>query len=143
MNQIKVAVHSTVDLITNSSTSIFTWSDKSCVDAARTLMSTLMEAMGVKGSVDDFFTIKLEPSEYALDVFLDNKDDYIEEYPELEEMDTYEQVKAWLTEHPEYIPEVGKYDFPGSTLAIYTKDNTKLELVKEVQKLFKQEAYYS
>jgi hypothetical protein len=57
---LKILVHSIVDLITNSSTEIFSWPRETAVKAAKSMLEEIMHALGVTGSVDDYFDISLE-----------------------------------------------------------------------------------
>ena len=68
----KINIHSVVDVITNSSTTIYTYSEASSVDRAKELMQELMKVFGVTGDVDDYFEFCLYPSENWLDPHSDN-----------------------------------------------------------------------
>ena len=66
MKTFKIKIHSTVDLITNSSTVIFTYQD-GCDKAVKELVNTMLKTFGKTETFDDIF--------YA-GIFLDGNDSY-------------------------------------------------------------------
>ena len=80
MKQIKIPVHSMIDLITNSSTEIFVDSESS-LKPAKELLAELLRMDGSDKSVDDVFTLSLEYGDtyYLVDVLTDRMEDYDEE----------------------------------------------------------------
>ena len=56
-------VHSVIDLITNSSTEIFTTATDTAVLDVRVLLGEILKAAGSKKQVDDVFDIKVEVAE--------------------------------------------------------------------------------
>lgn len=59
MTTFKIHIHSVVNLITNSSTEIYTWADEDSVNGARTIFGDMIKGLGLSGTVDDYFTIEL------------------------------------------------------------------------------------
>lgn len=78
----KLKIHSVVDLITNSSTVIFTYSEGS-LPALKELVNEMLKTFGRTEKFDDVF--------YA-DVFLDDDYRYIESYEAFNEVESYENV---------------------------------------------------
>jgi hypothetical protein len=58
--QIKIPVHSFIDLITNSSSELFVTSDRKTVDSFRKLIDSILLSGGSTKKCDDLFTLKLE-----------------------------------------------------------------------------------
>jgi hypothetical protein len=63
----RINIHSVVDVITNSSTTIYTYSDEGSVTSAKEVLAKLMKVLGVEGSVDDYFEIFIGPGGQWLD----------------------------------------------------------------------------
>lgn len=80
----KLKIHSIVDLITNSSTVIFTYSEGS-LPALKELVNEMLKTFGKTETFDDVF--------YA-EVFLEEDYDYIEFYENLEKVESYEPIDA-------------------------------------------------
>lgn len=78
----KLKIHSGVDLITNSSTVIFTYSDGS-LSALKELVNEMLKSFGKTETFDDIF--------YA-DVFLEGDEYYIEAWENSEEVNSTETV---------------------------------------------------
>lgn len=78
----KLKIHSVVDLITNSSTVIFTYSEGS-LPALKELVNEMLKTFGRTEKFDDVF--------YA-DVFLEDDYHYIEYYEASDEVESYENV---------------------------------------------------
>lgn len=103
---VKINVHSIVDLITNSSTSIFTFYDKS-VDIAKEMINEFLLVLGHEGKTwKDFFVIG---------VFLD-ADIYQYTASDISDVDvSYEQINDLIhnilhgrIEKPEWMKEIEK-----------------------------------
>src|ERR1035437_3820902 len=58
--EIIVPVHSLVDVITNSSSELYTWASEDSVKHTKILITEIMESLGVPGSVEDYFDITME-----------------------------------------------------------------------------------
>ncbi len=59
MNSVKIAIHSYVDLITNSSTEIYVSSSEKTVAAIRKIVDTLLSAGGNARTADELFDFAL------------------------------------------------------------------------------------
>jgi len=121
----KLNIHSIVDVITNSSTVIYTFQDN--VEEAKELLQEVLNLVGNKEKVDDVFYIDtfLEEEEIYLD-YLPEMDSYHREYPEREKL--FETIKEdiftgkmkkpeWMKECEEekptslhIVPKNGKYE---------------------------------
>ena len=77
METFKIKLHSSVDLITNSSTVIFTYSNGS-LSAVKELVNEMLKVFGKKETFDDIFWAKVLPDEY------DEAQEIPENYRELE-----------------------------------------------------------
>jgi hypothetical protein len=128
-----VNVHSVVDFITNSSTEIFTWGTKSSVTAARSLLETLLSALGVSGKVDDYFEIGLVNEDYK------DRCDMRGQFPEVESM-SWEEYEEWARNTPEAAITRGNGEYPGTMLEIRLKSDPSIDLVAKVLGLLGQEA---
>ena len=81
----KLDIHSIVDVITNSSTTIYTYQDG--IKEAKELLQEILNIMGEKKGVDDLFSIGVFASdndtytEYLSDLDEDGEDEYPDNYP--------------------------------------------------------------
>lgn len=90
----KLKIHSAVDLITNSSTVIYTYSEGS-LPALKELVNEMLKTFDRTEKFDDIF--------YA-GVFLENDEIYIDAFEESEEVYSYENVDLnYLIKLKEYI----------------------------------------
>jgi hypothetical protein len=149
----KFSIHSVVDVITNSSTVIYTY-QSGCVSPAKDLINEVLKLSGVDKKADDVFCFA---------VFCDNEryseeyGDMPEDYPKAEgkwDSDEYKEgikkQEEWLEnlktsiikgeiEKPEWMEEHEKSDYdswnPDSYLHILPKDDKYLPLVEKIQKL--------
>ena len=139
MNIIKIKIHSTVDIITNSSTTIFTYQD-GCVSTLKELINEILKLSGSELKAEDCF---------YFETFLDYDDD---EYSECDEFpfqsDDYAQDKkdfnalklqilkgeiekpTWMKKVEENENEYG-YSYPTS-LEIMAKDEKYSELANKL-----------
>ena len=58
-------IHSITDVITNSSTEVFAYVDKSTIEKIKELFNLIVSLTSGKGCFDDYFEISLVPNEYA------------------------------------------------------------------------------
>jgi hypothetical protein len=131
-------LHSFVDVITNSSTTIFTYSSDA-IKPAKNLINAFCKAMGYEKSADDMFFITCMP------------DNFYEQYAEhIEDMDIpfiYEESKADMQQlekdiisgavlFPEWLKmEGGSYeDEIESTISIYPKEEKYQEVADALKK---------
>ena len=152
---IKLKLHSMVDVITNSSTTIFTYSDGS-VKPAKELINEFLKIMGSDFTADDMFDIFVMPNDWAIEIWADRLgEDDPEEKDRLpaqlvEALEGYdESVKAiiesiciqvsrgkieqptWLSEI--YEVECGDWMKCGNNLYIVAKDEKYEELAKKLR----------
>ena len=72
-------LHSVVDPITNSSSTVYIWPTWTGVEDLKKAFQNIMDIFGVEGSVDDYLTIeKCLKDEYLYEYFFSN---YASEYP--------------------------------------------------------------
>jgi hypothetical protein len=136
---IKVSISSVVDVITNSSTTIFTWATQSSVAAAKSVMSEIMNAMGVPGCPDDYFDFGLELTEEGEDVLLSEwMDGLLDDLPADATKEEFEAYKANLSQanYPE-----NEYGYPHTMLFITPKGKDSYNIAKAFLALFRQEAW--
>jgi hypothetical protein len=142
----KFSIHSIVDVITNSSTVIYTWQDS--ISEAKELLQEVLKLSGVEKNVDDLF---------CFGVFLSDNDDYAEmlndaspdeisefpaDWPEgYEAQDDYleslkERVMKGETVKPRWMDDLEKgdgYDFALSTsLHIISKKETYKPIIDKM-----------
>lgn len=61
---IKIPIHSTVDIITNSSSEIFILANQDTVNGIKNLVNNILRAAESSKTVDDLFEIKLIKSDF-------------------------------------------------------------------------------
>ena len=123
---IKIKLHSFTDLITNSSTVIFTYSDGSEV-ALKEMVEEFFKSFGVDKKFDEVFkTVVLCDDSYRYSEYLDKFDD--EDYPEGITKDTdidqlYRDVASGKVEKPEWFntveEEENDYDYFAPSTDLY------------------------
>lgn len=87
--------HSSVGLISNSSTSIIHYPRLDALGHVRNFLQMVMTSLGVEGSVDDYFEIGLERSGQIFDVMLDEwYDQNWEELPDIVRNNRYDFSKV-------------------------------------------------
>jgi len=74
----KIKVHSFVDVITNSSTVIYT-SSANCIGPVRELIAEIFKFNNITDNIDDIFDIKLNVD---ADQYMDRYEDEVEDYDE-------------------------------------------------------------
>lgn len=102
---IKILLHSITDLITNSSTSIFTYSE-SCEKAVRTMFDEILQTFGIDKKFDEMFKTVVLMDDYYYTRYIEERRDgefpeenitYDNFYDEL-----YKHVKEGKIEKPEW-----------------------------------------
>jgi hypothetical protein len=86
MKHLKIKLHSIVDLITNSSTVIYTYSD-SCDTALKDLFNELKSVFNIKENIEDVFYISVLCEEYIYNEYLTEDELNINNY-EINELKT-------------------------------------------------------
>jgi hypothetical protein len=90
MEAIKIPMHSVIDLITNSSTEIFVYSENS-LEPAKELINEILKLQGVDQTCDDLFELSVEMSDYGLEQYLEYEQ-YDQDDLDVEE--TKKQIEA-------------------------------------------------
>ena len=125
MNKIiKIKLHSSVDLITNSSTVIFTYSDGSLA-AVKELVNEMLKVFGKEKTFDDIFYAQVLPDEYNEDK------DLPENYKELE----VQYIKGEI-EKQDWMENSERYDYCSGDTSLYIipKDEKYSELANKLLK---------
>ncbi len=78
MKTFKIPLHSVIDIITNSSTEIFTFSDNT-IEPCTELLQEILNLLGIEEKVEDLFTLKIEPDMDGFDTFVEYELDYEDE----------------------------------------------------------------
>lgn len=63
MESLKIKVHSVVDVITNSSTVIYTQADEGTIKSLKEMINALLKIGGSELTADDLFTFELDADE--------------------------------------------------------------------------------
>ena len=133
METIKIKIHSTVDIITNSSTVIFTYQGDS-VEPVKELIDEILKLSGTKN--EDGTQMKADDCFY-FGVFLCDDDSYLEGDDCPEDMDdkSFEKLKLQIlkgeTERPDWMTNREEQDNEGYT------DSTNLEIMAKDKKYSK------
>jgi hypothetical protein len=134
----KIDFHSMVDVITNSSSIIYTYSD-GCIEPAKELINEFAKSMGYNKTADEMFTFG---------VFCEDDEAYYDHIPEefvdynsetsYEDSEKYidkliEQIMAGEVEKPEWMENVEDNDEgPNTNLYIWAKEDKYKELGKKL-----------
>lgn len=91
-------IQSFIDVITNSSTSVFTWADN--IEGVKRVINGALKAANSEYTCDDLFNITIEWEENALSDYEDYQmevaEEHISENPELDKLFTeYRPTKDW------------------------------------------------
>lgn len=151
----KIKVHSVVDLITNSSTTIFT-DYLGSVKVFKELVTEFIKVAGMETTFDDMFIVKVMGSDYCYDRYFDRLDDDDEEINDpfliaymAEENwqnrnkmfdDLFNDVINDIIEKPQWMIEAEEYDdetYPDNELIIIAKDKKYTELAEKFVKFIK------
>ena len=147
MRLIKVNFHSAVDVITNSSTTIFTYSGGTD-EKAKELIDEFLKVLGSNQTADDMFFMGVFVDDFDL-FFDDLEEDEIDD-PDLKEAFKmgYSEQREWAEkqiqrilkgeiEEPDWMKEVeDREDYDGytaqTTLYIYPKDKKYADLAEKI-----------
>lgn len=149
--EITITVDSMIDLITNSSTEIYTFPSGDAEKLIKKMVDGILKEAGTEKKFDDLFEIQSVPSQYAEDEFSswiwDNKaeelgydrilnpinfDELMKEKPEL-------KAKYWA----EYVKTRDDCDRRCEELVIKSKSGAPVEIMKVVSQIFDTEAIYN
>lgn len=122
MKTIKIKLHSSVDLITNSSTVIFTYSDGS-LSAVKELVNEMLKVFGKEETFDDIFWAKVLPDEYG------EEQELPENWKELEIQYIKDEIEKqdWMKNYERY----DSYESE-TILNLIPKDEKYSELAKKL-----------
>lgn len=85
-NEIRVDIHSMVDVITNSSTVIYTWATGG-TNQVKELINAILKASGSDKTSDDLFTIEERMTEDGMERVLDKMDESSEFEDRIDELE--------------------------------------------------------
>lgn len=126
MESFKIKIHSSVDLITNSSTVIFTYSEGS-LESVKSMVNEMLKVFDKKETFEDLF--------YA-GVFLEDDGYYFYDNPgvEIEDFSSFKlQILKGEIERPQWMIDVeDKDESHGTVLELYPKDEKYSELANKI-----------
>ena len=135
----KIAIHSVTDLITNSSTNIFTYSGGS-EGALQSMINELFKVFGINKTCEEIFNtvVLCEDSEYYSEYISDLGEEYpegIDENTDIEEL--YESVKAGKTPKPDWFVEAEEsensyHGYPPSTMLYLSPKSEEYEKLADL-----------
>lgn len=97
-NMFKFKIHSVIDVITNSSTEIYTWYDRS-VGACKEMINEFLTSFNLDKKVEDVFYIDIFCDVYTYTDYLDERvDDYLDELEE--DSEEYSNMKEFIDNLP-------------------------------------------
>lgn len=132
MKTFKIKVHSSVDLITNSSTVIFTYSEES-LDAVKDLVNEMLKVFGKTETFNDIFYAEV----FAGDEYIyTDSENYSKEIDLGQLMD---DILSEKIEKPQWMKDVESdtsvYDYtPSTSLYLKAKDEKYSELANQLLK---------
>jgi len=153
-----IPVHSIVDVITNSSTVIYTEATRNAVELSKTLINRVLSVAGSDKTADDLFDISVR-------VYPDDLHSYIRynlsDHDAMPDEDTMRKalslsdyrsrldaIRAWEKDNQDALNVLfsGKSAGPESgitsTLIVTTKDGVDIEFAKTVLGMFNTTSYY-
>lgn len=138
-----VKIHSVIDVITNSSTEMFTFMDD-CVEPVKELIEVIGKSMGVEANADDMFEISVLPEDDSwLRDYASDEYNFDANYPVSQRMLEIEQSYSGEITPPEWLKQFTKKfcDYKsgeastGTVLAFYIKDSKYAEIGEAIQKV--------
>lgn len=105
-------LHSIIDLITNSSTEIYSWADRSSVTSLTNAVNELLKTVGSDKTFDDLFT-----------TFIEYADNLREDWEDCEDKEKYDN------DIEKFADKMSAYDFP-YTSRLVVRNKETLEPVK-------------
>lgn len=121
---VRVPLHSVIDLITNSSTEIFVYSENS-VEPAKELINEILKLQGIDKKCEDLFDIRVTVDEYQVEQaieygyefddeeregLLENLSEHVEAINTGNKPDWWEKAKWDVETNLEIIPKDPKYN---------------------------------
>lgn len=107
-----IKIHSITDLITNSSTTIFTYSDNS-ISALEEMVNEFLKTFGINKTCSEIFNVVLLSEDYVYEDYINELNENEENYPEGIDENTdirqlVKDVKSGLISKPKWFEEVEK-----------------------------------
>lgn len=107
----KINIQSVSDIITNSSTEVFTIYTSQDLETIKSIVNAILAING-STTFDDLFNIGLMPDEYKVEQLYDKNTDIQEKYPTLDDFDNFinsasneelqEIAERWYEDHYDY-----------------------------------------
>lgn len=82
MVEIRISLHSIIDVITNSSTEIFTYPKSDAPKMIKDIINSILEDAGSEFTCEDLYTVKLETDDEYVEERMKDHKDLEENYPE-------------------------------------------------------------
>jgi len=156
---IRIPIHSFVDVITNSSTTIFVQVHDNTIQYAKDLINAFLEMAKSDKTADDLFEFKVVPNSACLDIWVDEKiDAWIDEtnferyyqgenghehsyWDDPKYKTKHNELKAEFYKYAEENPaeEIGTHDYGWDMhdLILTPKDNTEeMNLTARIESMF-------
>lgn len=105
LQSIAINLHSMTDLITNSSTTIFTYSDGS-LDVCKDMINEFFKTCGVDKTADEVFNFVVLCDYYAYTEFDKDEDEEIQEERDKLTQEQYDRIKAGLEAKPKWFTSI-------------------------------------
>lgn len=135
MTTINIPVHSIIDIITNSSSEIYTWANENAVETTSEMIKEMMISMGVEGEVSDYFDIELIiDSEWESNMRRIAKE-MIGCGEEIDLEDLEEHITSGGYLHEELLCWDGTYE-KGTRIKVTSKNGTSIDLQQMFSNIF-------
>jgi hypothetical protein len=166
MKSITIKIHSFIDTITNSSTSIYVEATQNTIDTIKDLVTTLLKIGGSNKNADDLFDFELidkylqnSINSYLYDKYVEILNDIVPNYDNLSyeersnlKSDIHTQFKSgkrnadWYTNQPDFQHE-SWHDYNDVRVKVTPKSpdddtNTVSDILSKLSSLFNIEACY-
>lgn len=137
---VKIPIHSVTDLITNSSTTIFTYSEGS-EPAVIEMINELFESFGIDKKCEDVFDTVVLADEYQYSSYLeglDEDDELAQKFKDIDINEFVEEVRQGKAEKPDWFKTVEEledswsYYTPDTYLHLIPKDKKYEKLAEKV-----------
>jgi hypothetical protein len=136
MRSILIPIHSVVDVITNSSSEIFTWANENAADVAIDLINNMMQVMKVPGTATDYFNFEIVVDPDWIENMRDVAEDmvkYNDTNATTEEIEDHLASGGWENE---YLLESDGPRPKGTHLYVTAKDGTPVNVENAFFRMF-------
>lgn len=149
VKEVKLNIHSIIDVITNSSTEIFVHSED-CIEPAKELLSELLRVLKIDKSIEDLFDIKLKVTNIheIISYYFCFENKYLLSLGDTREKqeEALEQLILYVIQNKIEKPDwYDKYDIGYHTktiISITSKDEKYNDLLTLIEKLLYSPHYY-